>query len=214
MMQCIAPIGELERMTQYKDKSQKQRRVSAALLTYPPLMAADILLYGTEVVPVGDDQKQHIELTRDLAERFNKQYNDIFVVPEIRTQKNGARIMSLADPTKKMSKSDPNMKATIHLLEEPKSIERKIKSAVTDSEGIIRYDKEAKPGIANLLTLYAAFSGETIHTLEEKYQGKGYGDFKADVANVVIEGLRPIQQRYEELIKSDELDNILDTGAA
>lgn len=213
MMQCVASIGELERMTQYKDKSQKHDKIPAALLTYPPLMAADILLYGTEVVPVGDDQKQHLELTRDLAERFNRQYNDIFTIPDIRIPKNGARIMSLADPAKKMSKSDPNTKATIHLLEDPKAIEKKIKSAVTDSDGTVVYDQENKPGVANLLTLHSVFSGKSIPELEEYYKGKGYGEFKSDVAQVILEELRPIQERYYQLIDSEELDAILDRGA-
>jgi tryptophanyl-tRNA synthetase len=213
MMQCVASIGELERMTQYKDKSQKHESVPAGLLTYPPLMAADILLYGTEVVPVGDDQKQHIELTRDLAERFNKRYNDILTVPDIFISKFGARIMSLTDPTKKMSKSDPNPKSMINLLDDPKQIEKKIKSAVTDSDGIVKYDKENKAGISNLLTIYSSFSGKSIEELEAMYEGKGYGDFKADVARVVVEGLRPIQERFAELINSEELDAILDNGA-
>jgi tryptophanyl-tRNA synthetase len=177
-------------------------------------MAADILLYGTHLVPVGDDQKQHLELTRDLAERFNKKYNDIFTIPEVRISKDAARIMSLADPTKKMSKSDENQKATIFVLDDPKVIEKKIKSAVTDSEGIVRYDKENKPGISNLLSIYSAFTGETIQELESKYAGKNYGEFKQDVADVVVNGLRPLQERYKEIITSTELDDILDAGAA
>jgi tryptophanyl-tRNA synthetase len=213
MMQCVSSIGELERMTQYKDKSQKHESVPAGLLTYPPLMAADILLYSTQVVPVGDDQKQHIELTRDLAERFNKRYNDILTVPEIFISKFGARIMSLTEPTKKMSKSDPNPKSMINLLDDPKQIEKKIKSAVTDSDGIVKYDKENKAGISNLLTIYSSFSGKSIEELEAMYEGKGYGEFKTDVAHAVVEGLRPIQERFAELINSEELDIILDNGA-
>jgi tryptophanyl-tRNA synthetase len=213
ILQCISYIGELERMTQFKDKSAGKEAVSAGLLTYPPLMAADILLYNTDLVPVGEDQKQHIELTRDLAERFNKKYNDIFTIPEIRLPKAGARIMSLQDPTKKMSKSDPNSKAFITLLDEPKVIEKKIKSAVTDSEGIIRYDRDAKPGISNLLSIYSVLGNISIQELEEKYAGKGYGEFKQDLAEVIIKELKPIQQRYAELIDSDELDEILDHGA-
>lgn len=142
MLQCVASIGELERMTQFKDKSDGKESVSAGLLTYPPLMAADILLYNTNIVPVGDDQKQHIELTRDLAERFNKRYGKVFVIPEIQLPKAGARIKSLQEPTKKMSKSDPNTKATIRFLDTPKQIEKKIKSAVTDSEGIVAFDEK------------------------------------------------------------------------
>lgn len=215
MLQCVAYIGELERMTQFKDKSQKASRegVSAGLLTYPPLMASDILLYGTDIVPVGEDQKQHLELTRNLAQRFNNKYNDIFTVPEVSISEVGARIMSLQDPTKKMSKSDENTKGFISMLDTEKQMEKKIKSAVTDSEGIVKYDKENKPGISNLLTIYSSFTGESIEALEAKYDGKGYGDFKQGCANAVIEGMRPIQARYYELIESDELDEILDHGA-
>ncbi|MRX73607.1 tryptophan--tRNA ligase [Bacillus lacus] len=213
MLQCTAYIGELERMTQFKDKSSGKEAVSAGLLTYPPLMAADILLYGTDVVPVGEDQKQHLELTRDLAERFNKKYNDILTVPEVRIAKEGARIMSLAEPTKKMSKSDPNQKAFITMLDEPKTIEKKIKSAVTDSEGIVKYDKENKPGISNLLTIYSVLKNIPISELEVKYEGSNYGTFKADLADIVKEELAPIQKRYHELMDSEELDDILDHGA-
>ncbi|GKU81794.1 tryptophan--tRNA ligase [Niallia sp. NCCP-28] len=213
IMQCISYIGELERMTQFKDKSAGKDAVSSALLTYPPLMAADILLYGTDIVPVGEDQKQHLELTRDLAERFNKKYNDILTIPEVRIPKVGARIMSLQEPTKKMSKSDPNKKATITLLDEPSQIVKKIKSAVTDSEGIVKYDKENKPGVSNLLSIYSILSGESIEALEARYEGKGYGDFKADLAEVVVESLKPIQEKYKELMNSTELDDILDLGA-
>lgn len=213
MMQCVSTIGELERMTQYKDKSAKTASVSAGLLTYPPLMAADILLYQTDVVPVGDDQKQHIELTRDLAERFNKKYNDVLTIPEIRIPKNGARIMSLQDPTKKMSKSDANKKSIVTLLDDLKTIEKKIKSAVTDSEGIVKYDPTNKPGISNLLTIEAALTDANIDSLVAKYEGVGYGDFKASVASAVTAHLAPIQERYKELLDSEELDRILDEGA-
>ncbi len=214
LMQCISYIGELERMTQFKDKSTGKDAVSSALLTYPPLMAADILLYSTDIVPVGEDQKQHLELTRDLAERFNKKYNDILTIPEVRIPKVGARIMSLQDPTKKMSKSDTNNKATITLLDEPAQIIKKIKSAVTDSEGIVKFDRENKPGVSNLLSIYSILSGESIDSLEAKYEGKGYGDFKSDLANVVVEALKPIQEKYNDLMNSTELDDILDEGAA
>jgi tryptophanyl-tRNA synthetase len=213
MLQCVAYIGELERMTQFKDKSEGKEAVSAGLLTYPPLMAADILLYKTDLVPVGEDQKQHLELTRDLAERFNKKYNDIFTIPDVRIAKVGARVMSLQEPTKKMSKSDPNNKAFITLLDEPKQIEKKIKSAVTDSDGIVKFDKENKPGVSNLLSIYSILSGEAIENLEKKYEGKGYGEFKGDLAQVVVDTIKPIQDRYYELINSEELDNILDRGA-
>lgn len=213
MMQCIAYIGELERMTQFKDKSTGKEGVSSALLTYPPLMAADILLYGTDLVPVGEDQKQHLELTRNLAERFNKKYNDIFTIPEARIPKVGARVMSLQEPTKKMSKSDPNQKANITLLDDPKQIVKKIKSAVTDSEGIVKFDLENKPGVSNLLSIYSILSNKTIEQLEVEYEGKGYGDFKNDLAEVVVNVLEPIQERWKVLIESTELDKILDTGA-
>ncbi len=213
MMQCVSYIGELERMTQFKDKSAGREAVSSGLLTYPPLMAADILLYKTDLVPVGEDQKQHIELTRDLAERFNKKYNDIFTIPEIRTPEIGARIMSLQEPTKKMSKSDSNKKSFITLLDDPKQIEKKIKSAVTDSEGIVKYDKENKPGISNLLSIYSIFTGKSIEELEKQYEGKGYGEFKSDLAEVVINEIVPIQEKYYQLIDSPELDEILDRGA-
>nr|WP_254118876.1 tryptophan--tRNA ligase [Bacillus sp. FJAT-29790] len=213
MMQCVAYIGELERMTQFKDKSTGKDAVSSALLTYPPLMAADILLYGTDLVPVGEDQKQHLELTRDLAERFNNKYNDIFTIPEVRIPKVGARVMSLQEPTKKMSKSDPNQKASITLLDDLKQIEKKVKSAVTDSDGIVKYDKENKPGVSNLLSIYSIFSGKEIKEIEKMYDGKGYGDFKGDLAEVVIKEIQPIQEKYAELMESSKLDEILDLGA-
>lgn len=213
ILQCNSYIGELERMTQFKDKSAGKEGVLAALLTYPPLMAGDILLYNADLVPVGEDQKQHLELTRDLAERFNKKYNDIFTIPEISLPKEGARIMSLQDPTKKMSKSDPNKKATIAILDDPKQIEKNIKSAVTDSEGIVRYDKENKPGVANLISIYSIFSGKSYDEIEAMYEGKGYGDFKSDLVEVVLAEIIPIQERFYSLIDSEELDEILDRGA-
>ncbi|WP_088033368.1 tryptophan--tRNA ligase [Evansella clarkii] len=213
IMQCASYIGELERMTQFKDKSEGKEAVSASLLTYPPLMAADILLYKTDIVPVGEDQKQHLELTRDLAERFNKKYNDIFTIPEVKIPKVGARIMSLTDPEKKMSKSNPNPKSFISMLDDEKQIVKKIKSAVTDSENEVRYDKENKSGVSNLLTIYSLCSGLTIEELEKKYAGKGYGDFKADTAEAVVSVLAPIQKRYFELLESEELDKALDYGA-
>lgn len=213
MMQCISYIGELERMTQFKDKSAGKDAVSASLLTYPPLMAADILLYNTDLVPVGEDQKQHMELTRDLAERFNKKYGEVLTIPDIRIPEVGARIMSLQEPTKKMSKSDPNNKAFITPLDDPKQIEKKIKSAVTDSEGIVKFDKTNKPGISNLLSIYSILGNKTIPELEKMYQGKGYGDFKGDLADVVVNVFKPIQEKYNNLMESSELDRILDEGA-
>ena len=213
IMQCVSYIGELERMTQFKDKSAGKEAVSSALLTYPPLMAADILLYGTDIVPVGEDQKQHLELTRHLAERFNRLYNNIFTIPEVRIPKVGARIMSLTEPEKKMSKSSDNVKSYITMLDEPKTITKKIKSAVTDSEQIIRFDQQNKPGISNLLTIYSLCTDRSVEELEQSYANSGYGPFKQDTADAVIAVLEPNQKRYHELIQSEELDNILDQGA-
>lgn len=212
IMQTQSYIGELERMTQFKDKSAGKEGVSSALLTYPPLMAADILLYNTNLVPVGNDQKQHLELTRDLAERFNRKYNDIFTVPEVKISEVGARIMSLQEPTKKMSKSDENQKATIYMLDEPKKIIKKIKSAVTDSEGVVRFDPLEKPGVSNLLTILSSATNTPMKDLERQYEGVGYGQFKQDVADAVVNVLEPIQQRYGDIIASDTLDEVLDQG--
>lgn len=214
IMQCVSYIGELERMTQFKDKSAGKEAVSASLLTYPPLMAADILLYNTDIVPVGEDQKQHLELTRNLAERFNHKYNDIFTVPVANIPEVGARIMSLQNPTKKMSKSDENQKAFVSMLDDENVIIKKIKSAVTDSENNIYFDRENKPGVSNLLSIYSLATGKSIKDLERKYAGKGYGDFKQDVGEAVANLLRPVQKRYYDLIESEELDQILDEGAA
>lgn len=213
IMQTLCYIGELERMTQYKDKKQRQEAgVSSALLTYPALMAGDILLYNADFVPVGDDQKQHLEITRDLAIRFNNRYGETFVVPEPLIAKTGARIMSLQEPTKKMSKSDENDKAYISLLDPENIIRKKIMSAVTDSDNTIRFDVENKPGISNLLSIYSVITGKSISQLEEEYQGKGYGDLKKDLADVVINEIKPIQAKYEQLINSEELNEILDRG--
>ena len=214
LLQTITYIGELERMTQYKDKMVKQvSGVSSALLTYPVLMAADILLYNADAVPVGEDQKQHLEITRDLAQRFNSRYSETFKLPEPLIPKNGAaKIMSLQEPTKKMSKSDPIDKACIFLLDEPNVIRKKIASAVTDSDGIIKYDPVNKPGVSNLLTILSAASNKDIKDLEQEYVGRGYGEFKKDVAEAVVNMLEPIQKRYNELLNSDEIDHILDDG--
>ena len=216
IVQCNVGVGELERMTQYKDKSQKQQSVSAGLLTYPPLMVADIVLYNAEVVPVGEDQKQHMELTRDFVERFNSRYgngNKLLVLPEPFIPKAGARIMSLQTPTKKMSKSDANVKEYISMLDEPAVIRKKIKSAVTDSSGVIEFDPAEKPGVSNLLTIFSAFSGESIESLVARFKGVGYGQFKEELADAIIAVMEPIQERYYELLKSDKLDEILDEGA-
>jgi tryptophanyl-tRNA synthetase len=213
VLECNGYIGELERMTQFKDKKAKQTEgVSVGLLTYPSLMAADILLYDADVVPVGQDQKQHLELTRNLAERFNNKYGETFIIPEPFISKDGAKIMSLQDPTKKMSKSDPNPKGYVALLDDINVIKNKIKSAVTDSEGTIRYDLENKPGVSNLLTILSVIKGRDIKTLEREYEGKNYQAFKEDVIEAVISEIKPIQDRYNELINSKELDQVLDEG--
>ena len=215
IMTTMSYVGELERMTQYKDKAAKQGdSVPAGLLTYPPLMAADILLYQTDLVPVGDDQKQHLEITRDLAQRFNRVYGeDIFTVPEILLGTDGTRVMSLQEPTKKMSKSDDNQTATVYLLDTPKDIEKKIKRAQTDSDNAVRYDAAAKPGISNLMDIYAAVTEKRHEDIEREFAGQGYGNFKKAVAEAVISVLEPIQQRYEKLIGASELDDILTKGA-
>lgn len=215
IMTTMSYVGELERMTQYKDKAAKQGdSVPAGLLTYPSLMAADILLYQTDLVPVGDDQKQHLEITRDLAQRFNRVYGeDIFTVPEILLGTDGTRVMSLQEPTKKMSKSDDNQTATVYLLDTPKDIEKKIKRAQTDSDNAVRYDAAAKPGISNLMDIYAAVTEKRHEDIEREFAGQGYGSFKKAVAEAVISVLEPIQQRYEELIGAPELDDILTKGA-
>lgn len=213
ILECNGYIGELERMTQYKEKKEKQAAgVSVGLLTYPALMAADILLYDPQFVPTGLDQKQHLELTRNLAERFNSKYGETFVVPDAYIPQSGAKIMSLTDPTKKMSKSDENPKAYIALLDDIQIIKKKIKSAVTDSEGIVRYDVEAKPGISNLLTILSCVSGKTIPQLEEKYKNSSYQQFKEDVANAIAAEIEPLQKRYSELIQSTIIDEVLDEG--
>ncbi|KFE41770.1 tryptophanyl-tRNA ligase [Staphylococcus agnetis] len=213
MLTTISSIGELERMTQFKDKAQKQNDgIPAGLLTYPPLMAADIILYNTDIVPVGDDQKQHIELTRNLVDRFNSRYNDILTKPEIKMPKVGGRIMSLQDPTKKMSKSDDNQKNFISLLDEPHIAAKKIKSAVTDSDGQVKYDKENKPGISNLLTIYSSLTNASIDTLETRYANEGYGKFKGDLAEIVANFLTDFQAKYNEFYQSERLDDILDEG--
>ena len=211
---CNSSTGELSRMTQFKDKSKNKESAPTGLFTYPVLMAADILLYDTDVVPVGNDQKQHIELCRDLAIRINNKYKKTFVVPEGRFMKAGARVMALDDPTKKMSKSAENVHSRISLLDEPSKIKKSIMKATTDSEGIVKFDIENKPGISNLLSIYSALSGKSIEELEAMYEGKGYGDFKKDLVEVTVEALAPIKARYEEIRHSDELIEILKDGAA
>ena len=210
---CNSSTGELSRMTQFKDKSKNKESAPTGLFTYPVLMAADILLYDTDVVPVGNDQKQHIELCRDIAGRINSKYPKTFVMPDGRFLKAGARIMALDDPTKKMSKSAENIHSRISLLDEPSKIKKSIMKATTDSEGIVKFDIENKPGISNLLSIYSALSGISIEELEAKYEGKGYGDFKKDLVEVTVEALAPIKARYEEIRHSEELIEILKDGA-
>ena len=197
IMECTAAHGELSRMTQFKDKSAKGGFVSGGLFTYPALMAADILLYEATHVPVGDDQRQHVELTRDLAERFNSRYGPTFVVPEATYPRAGARVMDLQDPTSKMSKSEDGAPGTILVLDDPRAIEKKIKRAVTDTEAEVRYDVAAKPGVSNLLSILAGATGRTPEEAAVGYSQ--YGPLKADTAEAVVELLRPIQARYHEL---------------
>lgn len=216
ILQCNTYMGELNRMTQYKEKSHGKDNVTTGLYTYPVLMASDILLYDTDFVPVGNDQKQHIELCRDICNRFNNKYgDDSFVIPQplIADRKQGARIMSLDDATKKMSKSNDNIHSKINLLDPPNKIKKSIMKAVTDSDGIIRYDEENKPGVSNLMTIYSIFSGMSLDDIETKYDGMGYGAFKKDLVEIVVTALEPIRTRYEEILASDELHEILKAGA-
>ena len=198
LMECTASFGELSRMIQFKEKSDQQRFVSAGLFTYPALMAADILLYDTDRVPVGDDQRQHLELTRDVAERFNSRYGDTFVVPEADIPTVGARVMDLQEPTRKMSKSIDSPQGTVLMLDDPATIEKKFKRAVTDNDGEVRYDPAAKPGVSNLLSILGAATDGDPEALASGYDQ--YGPLKADTAAAVIELLRPIQERHAELL--------------
>lgn len=203
ILNCYTYMGELQRMTQFKDKSARHaENINAGLFTYPVLMAADILLYQTDLVPVGKDQMQHIEICRDIAQRFNGIYGNVFKIPEGLLSKSGAKIMSLQEPTKKMSKSDENPKAYISMMDDMNVIAKKIKSAVTDSEGIIEYrpDDEAKAGINNLLSIMSAMTGRAIEDIAKDYAGKGYGVFKGDVADAVVEGIRPVREEYDRII--------------
>ncbi len=213
ILQCTARMGEMERMTQFKDKSGKGESPSVGLFTYPILMAADILMYDTEVVPVGDDQKQHVELARDLAIRFNRDFGETFVVPEPKIREEGARIMGLDDATKKMSKSATSPKNYISLTDEPDVIRKKIMGAVTDSGTEIRTDRN-RPAVTNLLSIYSVVTGKPIETIELQYVGKGYGEFKKDLAEAVVAYLAPIQAKLSLLIADEtELKRILDDGA-
>lgn len=201
ILNCFTQFGELSRMTQFKDKAaQHKDNVNAGLFTYPCLMAADILLYQADIVPVGADQKQHLEITRDIAARFNGIYGNVFTVPDAYIPKTGAaRVMSLQDPTRKMSKSDPNPKGTIYLTDAPETIMKKFKSAVTDSEMCVRY-AEGKDGINNLMTIYSAVTGDSLEKIESNFAGKGYGDFKKAVGEAVVAELEPFQKKYNEII--------------
>jgi tryptophanyl-tRNA synthetase len=213
LMECNVAYGELSRMTQFKDKSSRGEFVSAALFTYPALMAADILLYDTDRVPVGDDQRQHLELARDVAERFNARFGPTFVVPQAAIATVGARIMDLQNPTAKMSKSVSSPQGTVLMLDTPKDIEKKIKRAVTDTDGEVRFDIEQKPGVSNLLSILSACTGEEPAALAERYSQ--YGPLKADAAAAVIEVLTPVQARYAELIADESgLRAVLAEGAA
>ncbi len=210
ILNCYTYMGELQRMTQFKDKSAKHAdNINAGLFTYPVLMAADILLFQADVVPVGIDQMQHLELTRDIAQRFNGIYGDVFKIPEAYLGKVGAKIMSLQDPTKKMSKSDENLNASIYLMDDPDTIIRKFKHAVTDSDNEIRYAAE-KPGISNLIDIYRATTGKSVEEVEKEFAGKGYGDFKLAVGESVVDVLKPLQDRVAELSKDKAyIDSII-----
>jgi tryptophanyl-tRNA synthetase len=213
LLQCNTYIGELERMTQFKDKSKKQEAgITSALLTYPVLMAADILLYDADAVPVGEDQKQHLEICRDIAARFNNRYGDFFTIPEPLIPKVGARIMDLQDPSKKMSKSSESDKGLITLYDDPALIKRKIKSAVTDSLGLMKYDEENQPGLANLITIYSVLGNLAPEAVVAKYEGQGYAQFKEDLGDLTAKVVGDLQKRYQEIIASGKLDEILDQG--
>lgn len=217
LLNCVASFGELRRMTQFKEKAgsaEGQDFVSVGLFDYPVLMASDILLYDTEEVPVGDDQRQHVELTRDIAIRFNHRFGDTFVVPKATFPPVAARIMDLQNPTRKMSKSEESPQGTILVLDDPKAITKKIKSAVTDSGTDVRHDRDEKPGISNLIEIHGAVTGRTIAEVEAEFAGRGYGAFKGAVADAVVEFLRPVQERYAELAANpDEVDRRLALGA-
>ena len=214
ILNCFTYMGELNRMTQFKDKAAKHAdNINAGLFTYPVLMAADILLYQADVVPVGKDQLQHLEITRDIAQRFNGIYGDVFTVPEPYIGKAGAKIMSLQDPSKKMSKSDENTNASIYLMDDPDTIIRKFKRAVTDSEGQIVY-REEQPGIRNLIDIYSACTGKTPEQVEAEFAGKGYGEFKMAVGEAVVDVLKPLQDRFHDLSQNkDYIDSVIKNNA-
>ena len=213
ILTCHSYMGEPQRMTQYKDKTAKgETGITAGLFTYPCLMAADILMYDADFVPVGVDQKQHVELTRDIAERFNNRYGETFRIPQPLTPKVGAKIYSLQNPTKKMSKSEDNPKATIDLLDDPAAARKKIMSAVTESLGTIQYDPENQPGVSNLLMIHSSLSNEPLDALVARFQGNGYGDLKKETGQIVFDFLSDLQSRYREIIASGKIDEILREG--
>ena len=212
LLECNTYYGELSRMTQFKDKSLKNMNFTSGLLTYPVLMTADILAYDINYVPVGGDQKQHVELARNIAERFNKKYGKTFIIPEPLIPEEGARIMDLIDPTKKMSKSSENQKGVINLLDDKETIRKKIMGATTDSEKTIKYDKEDKPGISHLINIYKVFANKTTEEVEEEFKNSNYGEFKKQVAEVVINEIDKIQKKYNQILNSNEIDKILDQG--
>lgn len=215
ILNCFTYMGELSRMTQFKDKSAKHAdNINAGLFTYPVLMASDILLYQADYVPVGVDQKQHLEITRDIASRFNALYGDVFTIPEPYIGKNGARIMSLQEPEKKMSKSDENLNSTIFMLDDKDTIIRKFKRAVTDSETEVRYDIDNKPGVSNLMDIYSAATGKTHEEIETEFKGAGYGDFKLQVGEAIADVIVPVQERFNELSKDKAyIDSIMKNNA-
>lgn len=215
ILDCYTMYGELSRMTQFKDKSAKNAaNINAGLFTYPTLMAADILLYQTDLVPVGIDQKQHLELARDIAMRFNQIYSDTFRIPEGFIPTDTMKIMSLAEPTSKMSKSDPNPMGVVYILDPKDDVMRKFKRAVTDSETEVRYDAEAKPGVSNLMTIYRAFTGKTFEEIEREFQGVGYGDFKLAVGEACADGLAPVRDEFARLIADKaHLEAVMKMGA-
>lgn len=214
IMACNTYLGELNRMTQFKDKSAKgEKNMTAGLYTYPCLMAADILLYNADYVPVGEDQKQHVELTRDLAQRFNNKYGDTFVVPEPLIAKIGARIMSLQDPSKKMSKSDETNKGCIYLLDDLNVARKKVMSAVTDSIGVIQLDKENQAGLYNLIEIASSLSNRSMEDIVKEFKGQGYGQLKTYVADVVCNTLAEIQEKYKQIIESRQVEKVLEDGA-
>jgi len=215
VLDCYTYMGELNRMTQFKDKSAKHAdNINAGLFTYPALMAADILLYQADLVPTGEDQKQHVELTRDIAERFNKLYGDAFKIPEPFIPKTGARIMGLQDPTSKMSKSSTIPNDTILLIDSPEEIMKKVKKAVTDSEGIVKFDVANKPGVSNLMSIYSIIKGISLDDVEKEFEGKGYGDFKTAVGEAIVKELEPFRNKYNELMSDREyLEKIYTEGS-